>query len=236
MRAVWVSFIQMLAYLRRDIMLFAACLAPILAGVLFRFVLPTLEAAFIVCFHVQAVLSPYYRLIDVFFAMLSPTLLCFVSAMVVLEEADERTAGYLFVTPLRKTGYLLARFGVPAALAFLATAVLLPVFKLTVLSPMTIILFAAGGTLQGVIAALFIVTLSCNKLEGMAVAKLSALILLGAAGPFLIEDKAQAALLWLPSFWMGKAARENRALYMLPALVLSGIWIARLFRRYLRRM
>lgn len=236
MRAVWASFIQMLTTMRRDLMLFAACLATIMAGFLFRFAIPALEAALIECFRVQAVLSPYYRLIDVFLAMLPPTMLCFVSAMVVLEEADERTAAYLFVTPLRKTGYLAARFGVPVAFAFLVTAILLPVFKLTSFSPMAVILLAAGGTQQGLIAALLIVTLSSNKLEGMAVAKLSALILLGAAGPFLMADKAQAALILLPSFWIGKAACENRALYMLPALVLSGTWITLLFRQYLRRM
>lgn len=63
--------------------------------------------------------------------MLPSTMFCFVSAMVSLEEADEKTAAYLFITPLRITGYLCARFGIPAVTAFFVTAVLLPVFKLT---------------------------------------------------------------------------------------------------------
>ena len=96
--------------------------------------------------HMPAVLSPYYGLIDVIFAMLSPAMFCFAAAMVVLEETDEKTAAYLFVTPLERRGYLAARLGIPAA----------------------VLLFAAGGTLQGVIAALLILAFSSNKLEGMA--------------------------------------------------------------------
>lgn len=213
-------------------MLFAACLAPILAGLLFRFVLPLLEAALTERFPIPAVISPYYVLFDIFFAMLTPAMFCFVSAMVSLEERDEKTAVYLFITPLGKKGYLAARFGIPAAAAFLATAVLLPVFKLTPLSPSEIALLAAAGTLQGIIIALLILTISSNKLEGMAVAKLSSLMIFGAAIPFFIKDGVQYAVFPLPSFWIGKAILENIPFYMLPAFILSAVWIYFLSKRY----
>lgn len=236
MRAVWVSLIQMLDYMRRDLMLFAACLAPVLAGLLFRYVIPVCEAALAGWFHLRAVISPYYGLLDVCLAMLSPVMFCFASAMVALEEADGRTAAYLFVTPLRKTGYLLSRLGLPSIAAFLVTLILLSAFKLTALSPMAALLLAAGGTLQGGIVALLILTLSSNKLEGMTVAKLSGLILLGAAAPFFMDGKVQYALCFLPSFWMGKAARWNEWLDMLCAFALSGAWASLLLKRYLRKM
>ncbi len=236
MRAVWVSWIQMLDYMRRDLMLFAACFAPILAGLLFRYVIPVCEAALAGWFHLRAVISPYYGLIDVCLAMLSPVMFCFASAMVALEEADGRTAAYLFITPLRRTGYLLSRLGLPSAASFLITLMLLSAFKLTALSPMEALLLAAGGTLQGEIVALLILTLSSNKLEGMAVAKLSGLILLGAAAPFFVEGEVQHVLCFLPSFWMGKAARGNEWLDMLYALALSGVWIWVLFKRYMRKL
>lgn len=236
MKAIRLSFFQMIAATRRDRMLFAACLAPILAGLLFRFAIPFLEAVFIGYFQISAFISPYYELLDVFFAMLSPTMFCFVSAMVSLEEADEKTAAYLFVTPLGKTGYLAARFVVPAAVAFLVTLILLTVFQLTAISLAAILLLAAGGALQGMIVALLVLTLSSNKLEGMAVTKLSSLTLFGAAAPFFIKNNAQYALSPLPSFWIGKAACENRLLYMFPAFALSGIWIWFLLKRYLRKM
>ncbi len=236
MRAIRFSFFQMPAYMRRDMMLFAVCLAPIPVGFVLRFAIPFLEAALTDWFHRSAVISPCYALIDTFFAMLSPTMFCFVSAMVSLEEADEKTAAYLFVTPLGKNGYLAARVCIPSAAAFLVTVVLLPVFKLTSLSVIDIILLAAGGTLQAIITALLILTISSNKLEGMAVAKLSGLMMFGAAVPFFIKGDLQYVLFSLPSFWIGKAACENILPYMLPAFPLSALWIFVLLKRYLRKV
>lgn len=217
-------------------MLFVACLAPIFAGFLFRFTIPLLETALTNWFHVSAIIAPYYALIDIFFAMLSPAMFCFVSAMVSLEEADEKMALYLFVTPLGKNGYLTARLGIPSIAAFLVTSVLLPVFKLTSLSMVDIILLAAGGTLQGIITSLLILTFSSNKLEGMAVAKLSTLMIFGAAIPFFIKYDIQYILSPLPSFWIGKTICENTSLYMLPAFILLITWIYFLLKRYLRKI
>lgn len=236
MRAIRLSFFQMLAYMRRDMMLFAVCFAPVPAGLAFRFGIPFLEAVLTNWLHIPAIISPYYALVDTFFAMLSPTMFCFVSAMVSLEEADEKTATYLFVTPLGKNGYLAARFCIPAIAAFLVTVVLLPIFKLTSLSAIEIIFLAAGGTLQGIITSLLILTISSNKLEGMAISKLSGIIIFGVAIPFFIKDNLQYVLFLLPSFWIGKAACENIWFYMFPVVILSAIWICILLKRYLRKM
>lgn len=225
MRAVRSAFFQMTVMMRRDMMLFVSCLAPILAGISFRFAIPLLETTLTNCFQVEAALSTYYKLIDILFAMLTPDMFCFVSAMVALEERDEKTVAYLFITPLGKTGYLFARLGVPSAIAFLATVILLPVFKLTPLSAMSILLLAAGGTLQGMIASLLILAVSSNKLEGMAVAKLSGLVILGAAVPFFVRSNVQYLVSPLPSFWIGKAVLENCMPDMLPAFGLSVGWI-----------
>lgn len=236
MKAIRLSFLQMVVTMRRDMMLFVSCLAPVLAGCFFRFAVPFLEAVLTDCFHVTAILAPYYKLIDILFAMLSTTMFCFVSAMVSLEETDEKTAVYLFITPLMKTGYLFARFGIPAVIAFLVTIILLPVFQLTGLSLATVLLLAAGGTLQGVIVALLILSISTNKLEGMAVAKLSALPVFGAAIPFFVKSNVLYAAFLLPAFWIGKAVLENQMVYMLPAFALSVLWICILLRWYLRKI
>ncbi len=236
MKAIRLSFFQMAAAMRRDMMLFISCFSPILAGFFFRFAIPFIESALTDSFHIAAIISPYYKLADILFAMLSSTMFCFVSAMISLEERDEKTAVYLFITPLRKTGYIVARFGVPSAIAFLATIILLPAFKLTPLSPLTILLLAAGGTLQGIIVALLVLTLSSNKLEGMAVTKLSTLTISGAVIPFFIKSDIQYVICPLPSFWIGKAVLENMPLYMLPAFVLFAMWICLLFKGYLHKI
>lgn len=236
MKAIRLSFLGMLKYLWRDMMLFAACLAPILVGFLFRFVIPLFEDVLTDWLHVPTVISPYYGLIDILFAMLSPAMFCFVSAMITLEENDEKTANYLFITPLTKLGYFIARFGIPSIFALLVTVVLLPVFKLSPLSFSYIVLLAAGGTLQGIVIELLILTLSSNKLEGMAVTKLSTLIMFGAAIPFFIKDNAQYVLFPLPSFWIGKAVFESSLLYMLLAVLLLSIWILFLMKNFLQKI
>lgn len=232
MKAIRLSFFQMAAAMRRDMMLFVACFAPILAGFFFRFAIPSIEAVLTDNFHITAMISPYYKLVDILFAMLPSTMFCFVSAMISLEERDEKTAVYLFITPLRKTGYIAARFGVPSVIAFLVTIILLPVFKLTPLSPLTVLLLAAGGTLQGMMVALLVLTISSNKLEGMAVTKLSTLTILGAVIPFFMQSDIQYIISPLPSFWIGKAILENMPFYMLPVFVLSAMWICFLFIQY----
>lgn len=236
MKAIRLSFYQMLQYMRRDMMLFAACFAPILAGLMFRYAIPFLETSLTSLFNLPAIIYPYYALIDIFFAMLSPVMFCFVSAMVSLEEIDENTAEYLFITPLGKTGYLIARFGVPAVIAFIITTILLPVFMLTSLSFVEVITLAIGGTLQGVIISLLIVTLSSNKLEGMAVTKLSTLMIFGAVVPFFVKHNIQYILSLLPSFWIGKAIYENAPFCMLLAFALSVICIFFLLKRYLHKI
>lgn len=70
----------------------------------------------------------------------------------------------------------------------------------------------------------------------MAVAKLSALTVLGAAIPVFIRDNVQYAGALQPPFWMGKAACGNILSYMLPAFVLSAVWICLLLKRYMRKM
>ena len=81
-----------------------------------------------------------------------------------------------------------------------------------------------AGALQGIVVALMIVAFAANKLEGMAAAKLSSLLMLGAAAPF-----------FLPSFWMGKAILEERMAQLLPCFATAAGWIAMLLRRARRK-
>ncbi len=72
-------------------------------------------------------------------------------------------------------------------------------------------------------------------LEGMAITKLSTLIMFGAVIPFFIKNNVQYVLFPLPSFWIGKAAYENILFYLFPTFALSVVWIYLLLKRYLRK-
>lgn len=225
MKAIRLSFLHMLKFIRHDMMLFAAGLSPLLAGVAIHFGVPVMEKILIRFTGSSAVLAPYYGLFDIFFSAIAPAMFCFIAAMVILEEHDDHIDRYLFVTGLGRGGYFVSRIVLPAAATFVVTVVLLPVFRLTDLSVAEMFFLALTGTLQGIIIDLLIVTLSSNKLEGMAVTKLSALMILGAALPYFVPMPVGFILAFLPSFWVGLAIHRGALVYMLPSICVAGIWI-----------
>lgn len=235
MKAIRLSFRQMLSYLQRDMMLFVVCFTPLITGICFKVGIPLLEKV-LTDFMLVPIISPYYKLIDITFSMITPVMFCFASAMIVLEEKDENIIQYLSVTPLGKTGYLVARFGISSFISFLITISLLPFFKITKLSFAEMLFLSISGTLQGIIIALMIVSISSNKLEGMAVTKVSSLTVFAAAVPFFVEHEAQYLLFPFPTFWIGKAMCENIPLYILLTFALSALWIYILLQRFLKNV
>lgn len=225
MRAIRLSFYHMLKFIRKDMMLFVAGLAPLLAGAAIRFGVPFAEKMLTRFTGLSAVLFPYYSLFDIFFASITPVMYCFISAMVMLEEHDDHIDRYLFVTGLGRNGYVVSRIVIPALFAFVVTAALFPVFRLTSLSVWAILLLSLTGTLQGIIIALLIVALSTNKLEGMAITKLSSLMMFGAVLPYFVPAPFAFFLSFLPSFWVGMAIRNDALFYMLPSVLIAGGWI-----------
>lgn len=225
MKPIYTNFIQMLKYTKRDLMLFFAALTPIIAGLFFKFAIPFLETTLTNYLNQSQILASYYSLFDIFFALLSPTMFCFICAMVSLEESDEKTARYLFITPLGKIGYLISRFGLSSLVAFFVTLILLPIFNLSALSLLSVILLSIAGTLQGLIIALIVVTFSTNKLEGIALTKLSSILLVSSFVPYFVKHNAQYVLSFIPSFWIGKSLCEQKLAFLFVAFLLEILWI-----------
>ena len=231
MKAIMNSFILMISFVRKDMMLLAACIAPILAGVFFRFGIPEVEKLLCQLTGNASVLMPYYEMFDISLSVLMPVMFCFAAAMVILEERDDKQINYLIVTPLGKRGYLIARLGIPFLMSMVGTLILIPVFMLTELSVWKIIFLSVSGSIQGIIIALMIVTFSSNKLEGMAVTKLSTLMVFGFIVPYFIAGNVQYILMALPSFWVGKVIYNGNAVFILPAIVVSFVWIYFLLKK-----
>lgn len=230
MSAVWKCYRQMLRSIRDDKMLLAACAGPILCGLLFRFGIPALEGLLCAETGVSELIAPYYALFDLFLSMLSSMLLCFAAAMVVLEETDDHIAISLAVSPLGRRGYMLSRLGMSALGAFFYTLILLPVFHLSPLSVLEMLLLSLCGTAQGMIIALLIIAFAANKLEGMAWAKLSGLIILGVLAPYFVRGSARFLAAPLPGFFAAEALKSGKALLFLPSLLISAAWMAVLYK------
>lgn len=229
MKAQKKAFLQMLSVIGKDGMLLMACLLPVVCGVLFRLGIPEVEALLCTYFHKKELLRPFYGLTDVFYSMLAPAMFCFAAAMVVLEERDEGMASYLWITPLGRNGYLISRLGIPAVLAAVVSGALLIPFSLQRLQGPSVGVLAVNGGAYGLLYALFIIRFSSNRLEGMAAAKLSSLLMLPATGAFLIHN-GMKYLLWIfPSYWAGLSVSEQQPVLGLVGILCAGIWALLLF-------
>ena len=230
MRALNRSFCYFIRQIAADKMLVMVCAAPLLCGAFFRFGIPAMEPLFIKWFGFG--LGSYYLLLDLFLSGLTPYMLCFVSAMVILTEADSHMSAYLCVTPIGKKGYLASRLFFPAVLSGLVSFCVLTAFRLSVDSA----LITAGLSLQsavlGMLTAMLIISLASNKVEGMAISKLSGLILFGMVIPFVLKGSGKYVFGLLPSFWIAQWAITPGFGAILLFSGTSVLWFFVLWRRF----
>ncbi|PBE06838.1 ABC transporter permease, partial [Clostridioides difficile] len=173
---------------------------------------------------------------DLLLSIMAPVLLCFAFAMITLEEIDDKVSRYFSITPLGKSGYLFTRLGVPSIISAVIAFIVLLLFSLEKLSIGMTICLALLGSVQAIIVSLMIITLSSNKLEGMAVTKLAALTLLGIPAPFFIDSYYQFSVGFLPSFWVAKAMQNETVLYFSIGLMVALVWYYFLTKRLFRKL
>ena len=230
MKRILSSTIQVFKQIKSDPMMFAACFTPFVMGALIKFGIPFLER--ITDFSLQT----YYPIFDLLLSIMAPVLLCFAFAMITLEEIDDKVSRYFSITPLGKSGYLFTRLGVPSIISAVIAFIVLLLFSLEKLSIGMTICLALLGSVQAIIVSLMIITLSSNKLEGMAVTKLAALTLLGIPAPFFIDSYYQFLVGFLPSFWVAKALQNEEVLYFSIGLVVALVWYYFLTKRLFRKL
>lgn len=230
MKKILSSTIQVFKQIKSDPMMFAACFTPFVMGALIKFGIPFLERITDFSLH------EYYPIFDLLLSIMAPVLLCFAFAMITLEEIDDKVSRYFSITPLGKSGYLFTRLGVPSIISAIIAFIVLLLFSLEKLSIGMTICLALLGSVQAIIVSLMIITLSGNKLEGMAVTKLAALTLLGIPAPFFIDSYYQFSVGFLPSFWVAKAMQNEAVLYFSIGLMVALVWYYFLTKRLFRKL
>ena len=230
MKRILSSTIQVFKQIKSDPIMFAACFTPFVMGALIKFGIPFLER--ITDFSLQT----YYPIFDLLLSIMAPVLLCFAFAMITLEEIDDKVSRYFSITPLGKSGYLFTRLGVPSIISAVIAFIVLLFFSLEKLSVGMTVCLALLGSVQAIIVSLMIITLSSNKLEGMAVTKLAALTLLGIPAPFFIDSYYQFSVGFLPSFWVAKAMQNEAVLYFSIGLMVALVWYYFLTKRLFRKL
>ena len=236
MKSLMRCFQMFLIQIWNDAMLAAVFIAPFLVAFLFRFGIPEIETLLCGYFHRSAILSGYYRLFDLFLSVLTPYMFCFASAMVLLTDYDENMTVYMAVTPVGRMGYLLSRLGFPAAISFFISLLLMRWFTLTAWTAWTAAATCLLGGILSITVALFIFVFSHNRVEGLAMGKLSGLIMLGLPAPFFMASNVQYLFSFLPSFWIAKLCMTNSGWLIFPALLTSALLTWALYRRFVRKL
>ncbi len=230
------SFSMFMRQIAHDSMLYAVCIAPLLAALFFKFGIPLAEVHLTALVGEASILKEYYLLFDLILAVLTPYMFGFAASMVILTEYDENMADYMAVTPVGKTGYLISRLAFPAAVSTVASVILLSIFSLTTFRLLSIVLLSLLGSLQSIAVSLLLVSLSHNRVEGMALAKLSGIMLLGLPVPFFVLSGIEYAFSPLPSFWIAKMVLGHSYWPLIPAFVTSFLWIAILNGRFKKKL
>jgi fluoroquinolone transport system permease protein len=210
--------------------------APVLSGLFFKLGVPYIETLLSKYLQMNDLLTPYYLLFDLLLASLTPLLYCFAAAYIILGEIDDGISKYLAVTPIGKKGYLISRIGIPTLTSWLVTMVTLGIFHLSFMTPITIIMISIMTALLGMTEALLIVSTASNKVEGMAVSKLSGLCFIGLATPFFLNGNMQYILFCLPTLWIAKYALEINYFYALLGMLTSIGWITYLYKRFKKKI
>lgn len=224
----------------RDYMLIILLAAPFLTGISFRFFLPILDQFIANRFEINRILLPYYRVFDNILVFLTPSMICMIFSFLVLEERDDQVASYIFVTPVRYKGYVFARLIVPSILACMFSFLILMVFKLTKITVFLAVALSFLSTLYALAIALSVVSMANNKVEGLALTKLTGITFVGILAPYFIEGTTQYIFSILPSYWLGRVMLAqgigNTVFLILAGTICSGTWIVLFYRIFKRKL
>ncbi len=230
-----ISFMQYINQIARDAMLFLSCLAPVLYGLFIKFGIPVAEKFLTGYYSRKEVLVPYFLIFDLFLVVLTPMMFSFASSMVILGEIDDGITKYMSVTPLGRGGYLISRLILPLTFSFVVSIIVMNVFSLTINSFEIIIALSFLSSVLGFMTTMMVVSLSANKVEGMAITKMSGISMIGIILPFFVLTRIQYLAILLPSFWMAKFALEGKITYLILCVMVSAGWILLLLRKFMKK-
>lgn len=221
----------MVKQISQELMMIMLVIAPLLCGIFFRIGVPLLETNLLARYGLENCLAAYYDLFSWLLAIVTGMLFAFVGGLVVLEEIDEHVAKYIIVTPAGLGGYVTSRILLPAFISGVAAAVLIPVFALTPVTPELLVVMVVSTVLSGIVTALLVVAISSNKVEGMAVGKISGLFGATFFLPLFVKGSIRYVFWIFPMYHIGRWSMEGGTVQLVISVVLYFVWILVLFLR-----
>ncbi|GAB2698643.1 hypothetical protein ACFQWB_00085 [Paenibacillus thermoaerophilus] len=171
-----------------------------------------------------------------------PLLPGMVADLLMLDERDEHLIGYYAVTPLTRKGYLIHRLFLPSLLCLALSVLFFAGSGLTAV-PFENAYAIALLPLEAPCFALFLAAYAANKVEGLALSKVSGLLFAGPAIAYFAPALWQLAGAWIPTYWparcylSGLGGEHLAALGCFAAGVLFHVaLLGFMMRRFMRRI
>ncbi len=224
----------------RDGMLLLLLPAPFLMGAALRVLLPFVHRLSME--RIGFPLEPWYPVSDALVLTMTPAMTAMICAFVILEERDEGISLYYNITPAGGSSYLTARIALPMIWGLLSTLLVVRLFAFGTYDILTLLTASVIGTLQAIVVSMFLVTVAGNKVEGLALAKLTNLFLMAFVIPWVLPSPLRMMLGILPGVWIGEILKgesleiSTLMLYGIAGLISCGILMALLRRLFLRRI
>lgn len=130
-----------------------------------------------------------------------------------------------------KEVYVLSRFGIMAILSFTLNTIALSRYC----SLSVILLISVSSVITGAAISLMTVSFSQNRMKGMAITKLSGLIVISFFVPFFADKNIWWIVSFLPPFWLVVGVMEERLYMLLISCILSLIFLELLYSVYLKK-
>lgn len=224
----------------KDYMMILIIIAPFLCGMFFRFLIPVIDELISNQFGIGRIIFPYYQILDITLVFITPYIICIILTFLILEEKDENISSYIFITPVGYSGYIYARLIIPSFFAVLLSFIVLMLFKLTNMGILLSLVLVVLSTLYALCSTLIVVSNAKNKVEGLALIKLTSITFLGVLVPYFIKGNMQYIFSFLPSFWLSKVAMEygNRffSINVVLGLICCMIWINLFYFSFKRKI
>lgn len=229
-------FQNMVKQVAREMMMVMLVIAPVLIGLVIKIGIPLLERKVLANYGWGEILVPYYELISWLFAMVLGMLFAFVGGLVVLGEIDDHITGYIAVTPAGTYGYFISRIVIPAVLSGVVALFAIPIFSLCTVPFKTLLVMVVFNVLSGIVTAFLVIAISANKVEGMAVGKLSGLFAVTFFIPLLIKGWIKYIFWIFPMYHVGMWTMDGRGMHLVFASILFAGCIGVLYSRFKRKI
>lgn len=186
-------------------------------------------------------IRPFYPFITSFLAMMPALLYGWVVGFMLLEERDEHVLTAIAVTPLGTRGYLRYRMVQPVVMATLVSMVVVHLAALAPVHTARMVPLALMAAISGPYQALFMAAFARNKVEGLALGKLSGVVMLAPLAVVAAPPPWQYLAGVFPPYWVSRAFVDMHGpagpywLAVAAGLIVHLAWLIVLARVFVRR-